>query len=81
MEEMLGRFQGDLGAIGTEIRILQEQSAAMSVRLKNRQATEGRLAGFLDSLALSPQLIHTIVQARERLRVLDPSYLALQSTI
>lgn len=65
MEEMLGRFQGDLAAIGTEIRTLQEQSATMSVRLKNRQATEGLLAGFLDSLALSPQLIHTIVQARD----------------
>lgn len=71
MEEMLGRFQGDLAAIGTEIRTLQEQSAAMSVRLKNRQATEGRLAGFLDSLALSPQLIHTIVQARNTANILN----------
>ena len=62
MEDMLGRFQGDLAAIGSQIRSLQEQSAAMSVRLKNRQAAEGRLAGFLDSLALSPLLIRTILQ-------------------
>ena len=69
MEDMLGRFQGDLGAIGSEIRALQEQSAAMSVRLKNRQAAEGRLAGFLDSLALPPPLIHTILQVPHLLRL------------
>ena len=64
MEDMLGRFQGDLGAIGADIRQLQEQSAAMSVRLKNRQAAERRLAGFLDSLALPPALVATIVRVR-----------------
>ena len=64
MEDMLGRFKGDLGAIGADIRQLQEQSAAMSVRLKNRQAAEQRLASFLDSLALPPALITTIVRVR-----------------
>ena len=66
MEDMLGRFKGDLGAIGADIRQLQEQSAAMSVRLKNRQAAEQRLASFLDSLALPPALITTIVRVRSR---------------
>ena len=56
--------QGDLGAIGADIRQLQEQSAAMSVRLKNRQAAEQRLATFLESLALPPALITTIVHVR-----------------
>ena len=36
----------------------------MSVRLKNRQAAEQRLAAFLESLALPPALITTIVHVR-----------------
>ena len=36
----------------------------MSVRLKNRQAAEQRLASFLDSLALPPALITAIVHVR-----------------
>jgi hypothetical protein len=42
MEGMLGRFQSDLGNISTEIRSLQEQSASMSVRLRNRRAVQAR---------------------------------------
>jgi Vps52 / Sac2 family len=40
MEEMLGKFQNDLGNISSEIRSLQEQSQSMSVKLKNRKSTE-----------------------------------------
>jgi hypothetical protein len=64
--------QGDLGAIGADIRQLQEQSAAMSVRLKNRQAAEQRLATFLESLALPPALVTTIVHVR--IPLLPPDY-------
>lgn len=62
MEEMLGRFQGDLGNISTEIRSLQEQSQNMSVKLKNRKAAEQKLGTFLDSLAITGPLIDGIVQ-------------------
>lgn len=62
MEEMLGRFQGDLGNISTEIRSLQEQSQSMSVKLKNRKAAETRLGSFLDNLAITANLVEGIVQ-------------------
>ncbi len=82
MEDMLGRFKGDLGAIGADIRQLQEQSAAMSVRLKNRQAAEQRLASFLDSLALPPALITTIVRVRTSTCMsAEPKALQLQRSI
>lgn len=63
MEEMLGKFQGDLGNISTEIRALQEQSQSMSVKLKNRRAAEGRLGSFIEALALPPALVEGIMQS------------------
>ena len=62
MEEMLGKFQNDLGNISSEIRALQEQSQSMSVRLRNRKAAELQLGSFLDSLALPAPLIDGILQ-------------------
>jgi len=64
MEEMLGKFQSDLGNISTEIRALQEQSQSMSVRLRNRKAAELQLGSFLDSLALPAPLIDGILQPK-----------------
>lgn len=63
MEEMLGKFQADLGSISSEIRALQEQSQSMSVRLRNRKAAEARLGAFLDNLALPPSLIDGVLLA------------------
>ena len=37
MEEMLSKFQTDLGSISSEIQYLQDQSHSMSIKLKNRQ--------------------------------------------
>jgi len=37
MEEMLSKFQSDLGSISSEIQCLQDQSNSMSIKLKNRQ--------------------------------------------
>ena len=62
MEEMLGKFQNDLGNISSEIRALQDQSQSMSVRLRNRKAAELGLGSFLDSLALPAPLIDGILQ-------------------
>ncbi len=63
MEDMLGKFQSDLGNISSEIRALQEQSQSMSVRLRNRKAAESRLGTFLDNLALPPSLIDGVLLA------------------
>ena len=63
VEDVLGRFQADLGTISSEIRSLQEQSEAMGVALRNRKALQRGLAAFVDRLALPPALIHGIVGA------------------
>jgi hypothetical protein len=62
MEQMLGRFQGDLGNISTEIRSLQEQSQSMSIKLKNRKAAEQKLGAFLANLVVPTGLIEGIMQ-------------------
>jgi hypothetical protein len=62
MEQMLGRFQGDLGNISTEIRSLQEQSQSMSIKLKNRKAAEQKLGAFLENLVVPTGLIEGIMQ-------------------
>ena len=63
MEEMLGKFQADLGNISSEIRALQEQSQSMSVRLRNRKAAEARLGAFLENVAIPPALIDGVLLA------------------
>jgi len=62
MEDMLGKFQADLGNISTEIRALQEQSQTMSIKLKNRKGTEQKLSNFIESVAIPPNLIDGILQ-------------------
>ena len=37
MEEMLGGFQTDLHSISSEIQLLQQQSLAMNIKLRNRK--------------------------------------------
>ena len=61
---MLGRFQGDLGNISSEIRALQEQSNGMGARLRGRRTVQARLAGFIAQMALPPALIHGIMAVR-----------------
>lgn len=62
MEEMLGKFQSDLGNISTEIRSLQEQSQSMSLKLKNRKGAEQQLGTFIENIAIPGNLIDGIMQ-------------------
>jgi len=57
MENLLSKFQVDLGSISSEIQILQDKSLSLSTRLKNRKEVKGELGNFLDELTISPQLI------------------------
>lgn len=63
MEEMLGRFQGDLGKVSDEIRALQVQSQTMSTKLRNRKATESRLGGFVEQVAISEEMITGVLES------------------
>uniref|UniRef100_A0A670ZSA7 Vacuolar protein sorting-associated protein 52 homolog n=1 Tax=Pseudonaja textilis TaxID=8673 RepID=A0A670ZSA7_PSETE len=53
MEAMLSSFQSDLSSISCEIQTLQEQSVAMNIRLRNRQAVRGRLSQLVDELMVT----------------------------
>ena len=60
MESMLHGFQYDLSSISAEIQSLQEQSVAMNVKLKNRQAIKGELSQLVDEMVV-PELMITWV--------------------
>ncbi|MEJ1271023.1 VPS52 GARP complex subunit [Cricetulus griseus] len=63
MEQMLGAFQSDLSSISSEIRTLQEQSGAMNIRLRNRQAVRGKLGELVDGLVVPSTLVTAILEA------------------
>ncbi|XP_064395792.1 vacuolar protein sorting-associated protein 52 homolog [Halichondria panicea] len=57
MEDMLGKFQTDLGSISSEIQSLQDQSHSMSIKLKNRQAVRGELSQFVSDVTITEHLV------------------------
>lgn len=63
MEDVLGSFQADLGKVSEEIKGLQHRAADLSIKSSNRRGVSARLAGIVDSVAVSPVLIHTITEA------------------
>ncbi|KAH1182856.1 hypothetical protein KIL84_004348 [Mauremys mutica] len=63
MEQMLSSFQCDLSSISCEIQTLQEQSVAMNLRLKNRQAVRSQLSQLVDELVVPAAMISTILEA------------------
>uniref|UniRef100_A0A914WYF7 Vacuolar protein sorting-associated protein 52 homolog n=2 Tax=Plectus sambesii TaxID=2011161 RepID=A0A914WYF7_9BILA len=62
MEQLLGGFQADLGAISSDIQRLQEQSVLMNQRLKNRQAVRGELSQFVDDMVIPQSMIQAIFE-------------------
>nr|CAB3267647.1 vacuolar protein sorting-associated protein 52 homolog [Phallusia mammillata] len=62
MEAMLHGFQHDLSSISAEIQCLQEQSVAMNVKLKNRQAVKSELSQLVDEMVVPETMITTILE-------------------
>ena len=60
MQEMLLGFEFDLGSASNELRHLQSESRRMSVKLRNRRATEARLGAFLGRAALAPDVASAV---------------------
>ncbi|XP_019856256.1 PREDICTED: vacuolar protein sorting-associated protein 52 homolog [Amphimedon queenslandica] len=88
MEEMLSKFQLDLGSISTEIQSLQDQSHSLSAKLQNRQAVRSELTSYLRNISVSEHLVQHITDTpasekefSETLRELDEKlkFLNLQS--
>ena len=63
MEQMLGKFQSDLGQVSEEIRQLQSQSQTMSVKLRNRRAAEEALGNFIDHIAVPDDMINSVLES------------------
>jgi hypothetical protein len=63
MERTLSGFQGHLGSISSEIRHLQEESTALSVKLANRQAVSSRVTDFVQSAVIPEAMAKDICDA------------------
>ncbi|XP_015690866.1 vacuolar protein sorting-associated protein 52 A isoform X1 [Oryza brachyantha] len=61
METLLTGFQTEIGSISSEIKVLQEKSMDMGLKLKNRKAAECKLSKFVEDIIVPPRMIDIIV--------------------
>ncbi|PUZ40654.1 hypothetical protein GQ55_9G441700 [Panicum hallii var. hallii] len=61
METVLTGFQTEIGSISSEIKVLQEKSMDMGLKLKNRKAAESKLSKFVEDIIVPPRMIGIIV--------------------
>ncbi|XP_071703715.1 vacuolar protein sorting-associated protein 52 A-like [Rutidosis leptorrhynchoides] len=74
METLLGGFQVEIGSISSDIKILQEKSLDMGLKLKNRKVAESKLAKFVEDIIVPPRMIDIIVDGEvndEYMRTLE----------
>ncbi|KAH0875655.1 hypothetical protein HID58_073017 [Brassica napus] len=74
METLLSGFQEEIGSISSDIKILQEKSMDMGLRLKNRRVAESKLAKFVEDIIVPPKMIDVIVDGEvneEYIRTLE----------
>ena len=62
MQTFLTSFQTDLSGISSEIKVLQDESLNMNIKLRNRRAVEGKLKSFLDQVILPEKMIKVLVE-------------------
>ncbi|XWS15385.1 hypothetical protein CRYUN_Cryun35bG0091900 [Craigia yunnanensis] len=61
METLLSGFQVEIGSISSDIKVLQEKSMDMSLKLKNRKVAESKLAKFVEDIIVPPRMVDIIV--------------------
>ncbi|XP_057769636.1 LOW QUALITY PROTEIN: vacuolar protein sorting-associated protein 52 B-like [Salvia miltiorrhiza] len=74
MEKLLSEFQAEIGSISSDIKILQEKSLYMGLKLKNRKVAESKLAKFVEEIIVPPRMIDIIVDGEvneEYMRTLE----------
>ncbi|GAA0149529.1 membrane traffic protein [Lithospermum erythrorhizon] len=74
METLLTGFQDEIGSISSDIKILQEKSMDMGLKLKNRKVAESKLAQFVEDIIVPPRMIDIIVDGEvneEFMRMLE----------
>eukprot|EP00048_Salpingoeca_helianthica_P024708 m.34679 g.34679 ORF g.34679 m.34679 type:complete len:710 (+) comp9546_c0_seq3:57-2186(+) len=60
MQGSLLEFQKSLGAISSEIEVLQAQSIALDQKLNNRKALQAPLLSFITNCTIAPELIEGV---------------------
>ncbi|KAM1552496.1 hypothetical protein ACFXTH_044630 [Malus domestica] len=74
METLLSGFQSEIGSISSDIKILQEKSMDMGLKLKNRKVAESKLAKFVEDIIVPPRMVDIIVEGEvndEYMRTLE----------
>ncbi|XP_059446480.1 vacuolar protein sorting-associated protein 52 A-like isoform X1 [Corylus avellana] len=74
METLLSGFQSEIGSISSDIKILQEKSMDMGLKLKNRKVAESSLAKFVEDIIVPPRMVDIIVDGEvndEYMRTLE----------
>ncbi|XP_031122235.1 vacuolar protein sorting-associated protein 52 A-like isoform X3 [Ipomoea triloba] len=74
MEALLSGFQTEIGSISSDIKILQEKSMDMGLKLKNRKVAESKLSKFVEDIIVPPRMIDIVVDGEvneEYMRTLE----------
>ncbi|XP_021768788.1 vacuolar protein sorting-associated protein 52 A-like [Chenopodium quinoa] len=74
MESLLSGFQAEIGSISSDIKVLQEKSMDMGLKLKNRKMAESKLAKFVEDIIVPPRMVDIIVDGEvneEYMRTLE----------
>ncbi|XP_057973228.1 vacuolar protein sorting-associated protein 52 A isoform X4 [Malania oleifera] len=74
METLLSGFQAEIGSISSDIKVLQEKSMDMGLKLKNRKVAESKLAKFVEDIIVPPRMVDIIVDGEvndEYIRTLE----------
>ncbi|KAL5560816.1 hypothetical protein UlMin_037027 [Ulmus minor] len=74
METLLSGFQAEIGSISSDIKILQEKSMDMGLKLKNRKVAESKLASFVEDILVPPRMVDIIIDGEvndEYMRTLE----------
>ncbi|XP_021837606.1 vacuolar protein sorting-associated protein 52 A isoform X1 [Spinacia oleracea] len=74
MESLLSGFQAEIGSISSDIKVLQEKSMDMGLKLKNRKLAESKLAKFVEDIIVPPRMVDIIVDGEvneEYMRTLE----------
>ncbi|XP_072970251.1 vacuolar protein sorting-associated protein 52 A-like [Typha angustifolia] len=74
MEALLSGFQAEIGSISSEIKVLQEKSMDMGLKLKNRKAAESKLSKFVEDIVVPPRMVDILVDGEvndEYMRTLE----------
>ncbi|KAG5562482.1 hypothetical protein RHGRI_005268 [Rhododendron griersonianum] len=58
---LVGGLEAEIGSISSDIKVLQEKSMDMGLKLKNRKVAESRLAKFVEDIIVPPRMIDIIV--------------------